>query len=128
MKKSLIAAVIISGATLGLNACATIVQGQDQQVNVATSPSKQARCELTDNVGQKYYVTTPGSVTVNRGDGPLKVRCQVPGMAGEQIVQETIEPWVIGNIPLAVIGIAVDAATGSYQKYPDNVTVSIVKR
>ena len=69
----------------------------------------------------------PGNVTVNRGDGPLKVTCTVNGQNGAKTVEETVDPWFAGNILLGgLIGITIDSYNGAYQHYPDEINISIV--
>jgi hypothetical protein len=124
MKTSI--ALSLVGA-LALGACASIIEGRTQNVQVNTNPALQADCIFKDKKGQEYRARVPGAVTVNRGDGPLLVQCYVQGGKGDSIVEETLEPWALGNVLLGgVIGIAVDGYTGAYQKYPDQVTITLL--
>lgn len=106
-------------------ACATIVEGTSQNLNVSTN--YRAECTLTDKKGQVYQLVSPGSVKVKRGDGPIKAVCTAYGRTGEKMIDETLEPWALANIFVGVVGLGVDAISGSYQKYPDEITISIVQ-
>jgi hypothetical protein len=118
--KKLIASTLI---LLTSSACATIVDGTSQQVNVNTSPSTRAECTLRDTK-TTYRVKAPGSVHLHKGDGPLDVHCRSESMSGKLHVQENMDGWFVGNIIAGgIIGGAVDAASGAYQQYPDTITV-----
>ena len=120
--------VLVVVFSLLLSSCATIIAGKTQMVNVSSIQNPEAKCTLVDNKGAVYNVTTPGSVTVKRGDGPLNITCKTRNEQGEVVINETLEPWFFGNLILGgIIGGAIDASTGSYQKYPDQITISLVR-
>lgn len=110
-----------------LSGCATITSGTSQAVNVVTEKDIQdAKCELTDKKGGKWFVpSTPGSATVRKGDGPLSIVCKKAGYkTANLIVDESLVPAIFGNILLGGgIGILVDAASGAAQQYPDQILV-----
>lgn len=112
---------------LSLSGCATITSGTSQAVNIVTEKDVQeAKCELTDKKGGKWFVpSTPGSATVRKGDGPLSIICKKNGYkTAKLMVDETLVPATFGNIILGGgIGILVDAASGAAQQYPDQILV-----
>ena len=123
-KKLVMSAAIL----LTTSACATIIAGTDQTIQVSTNPSAMAQCSLKDSK-MSYTVTTPGSVNVKRGDGPLNLNCKSAKMSGETIVSEELEPWFLGNIlGGGLIGGGIDAASGAYQKYPQSIIVPMTER
>ncbi|MFZ5762075.1 MAG: hypothetical protein ACOY8P_04015 [Thermodesulfobacteriota bacterium] len=127
MKKvSVLAACSLLGVSL-LSGCATITSGTTQSVNIVTEKEvHDAKCELTDKKGGKWWVpSTPGSASVRKGDGPLSIVCKKDGYKiAKLIVDETLVPATFGNIILGGgIGILVDAASGAAQQYPDQITV-----
>ena len=108
--------------------CASIVNGQNQSVSVETihksSPLSGAMCKLTNNKGT-WFVTTPGSTTVQRSFEDLSVKCEKesiePGLIS---VKSSTKAMVAGNIIFGgIIGIGVDAATGAAYDYPTLITV-----
>lgn len=112
-----------------LSSCSTIINGSMQPVNVASNPAVKAECTLKDNKGVIYNVTTPGSVMVKRGDGPIDVVCEYKSKEGTKVVRETIEPWFFGNLILGgPIGLIIDAVSGSYQKYPDDIMITLTNK
>ncbi len=114
---------------LALSACATVIEGKKQKLNVGTNIPSQGSCALTDKKGMTYNTVTPGVVEVNRGDGPLQVSCNVDGGVGQKVVNEDLELWTLGNLLMPLIWpltFAYDGYTGAYQTYPDDISVNIV--
>lgn len=107
--------------------CATIVSGSSQSLTVTTEKGvEDASCELTDAKGGKWYVpSTPGFVTVRKGDGPMTAICKKDGYrVGKAMVDETLAGATLGNVLLGGgIGILVDATSGAAQEYPNEVIV-----
>ena len=83
-------------------------------------------CTLTNDAG-KWFVTTPGSVTVNKSTGDLSVDCQKENVAiGNAIVVSKSNGSVWGNILLGGgIGYIVDRNTGAGFDYPPNISVML---
>jgi len=114
---------------LWLQGCATVTTGTGQTITVITEKDIEgASCELADQAGRVWHVTsTPGEVTVNKGDGPMTVVCHKQGYRdGSVLVDEDVTGAAYGNILLGgAIGVAVDAASGAAQHYPDVIIVWI---
>jgi hypothetical protein len=105
-----------------LTGCASIVTGQDQQVSVATPNCPNAECTLTNPEGT-YYLTTPGTVTVDKEYDDLVVSCKKEGVDPFIMqVSSSTKGMAFGNILLGgVIGAGVDMATGAAYDYPDHI-------
>lgn len=119
------------GATQ-LMGCASIVNGQNQSVSVETRTESSAlagaTCKLSNNKGT-WFVTTPGSTTVQRSFEDLSVRCDKdtlePGMVS---VKSSTKAMAFGNIIFGgVIGAGVDMSTGAAYDYPTLITVQMGK-
>lgn len=114
-------AIILATAMLLLNGCTTAFKEPQQVIQVQTSPSGNAVCDLQDNA-QSYRVNAPGIVEVNQGDGPLKISCTNGAAKGQAIIAETFNSDALwGEKP----GLILDMATGSYQHYPRSITVQM---
>lgn len=116
-------------AIFAVSACATVVEGKKQKINVATNLPSQGSCTLTDRKGMTYNIVSPGVVEVNRGDGPLQVNCNVSGGVGSKVVNEDLELWTLGNLFMPLIWpltFAYDGYTGAYQTYPSDIYVNVV--
>jgi hypothetical protein len=113
-------------AVLALSACATIVSGTQQSLFVDTPHVEGAQCQLKDSkAGAWYLPSTPGTVTVSKGNGPMNIVCKKAGyQTGVVSVDEDVSGATFGNIILGGgIGIFVDAASGAAQKYPDQIVL-----
>ncbi|MBF0137521.1 MAG: hypothetical protein H7833_12420 [Magnetococcus sp. DMHC-1] len=118
--------MIAIAGTVMLVGCASIVSGTLQPVSVNTGKVNGAICELTDKKGGKWYISgTPGTVTVQKGDGPMDVTCRKEGYTtGHLTVEEVLAEATIGNIFLGGgVGILVDMASGAAQQYPGEIVV-----
>lgn len=126
-----ITTLVISVALTSLTGCASIVNGQNQSVSVETRSDSGgqvsgANCKLSNNKGT-WYVTTPGSTTVNRSYEDLAVRCEratlEPGLAS---VKSSTKGMAFGNILFGgIIGAGVDISTGAAYDYPTLITVAM---
>ncbi len=114
-------------AMLLLQSCATVTTGTGQTITVVTERDVQgANCVLTDQEnGEWKLTTTPGDVTVTKGGGPMTVVCRKEGYRdGSVLVDEDVVGATYGNILIGgVIGIAIDAASGASQNYPEVITI-----
>lgn len=116
----------IIAAAVMLTGCATIVSGTQQNIFVDTPHVNGAECKLTDSKNGSWYLdSTPGSVSVLKGNGPMNIVCTKAGYErGVVSVDENVSGATFGNIILGGgIGIFVDAASGAAQNYPDKVIV-----
>lgn len=113
-------------ATVTLTACATIVSGTQQTIFIDTPGAEGASCKLNDSKNGSWYLpSTPGSVSVLKGNGPMNVVCTKKGHnSGVVSASEDMSGATLGNIILGGgIGIFVDAASGAAQKYPDKIVL-----
>ncbi len=118
-----------------LTGCASIVSGTNQVMSIDArhKDSRQsvvgASCELNNGKGV-YYVTTPGTVTVNRAYEPLSVKCEkdnyMPGIAS---VPSVTKGMAFGNILFGgFVGAGVDMATGAAYDYPNSIRIIMGER
>lgn len=119
---------------LGLSGCATILSGTSQTIHVKSidSVSKETltdvRCSVTDGSGGgSTIMTNPGSTKVSRARGSVVVNCSKPGYRQlNTSVGDNFNAVTLVNI-LFWPGFIVDAASGSYRKYPSHYLVSMEK-
>ena len=117
-------------AMVSLTGCASIVNGQNQSLSVETrtagNPVSGANCTLTNNKGV-WYVTTPGTTTVNRSYEDLAVRCEKASMEpGLASIKSSTKGMAFGNIIFGgIIGAGVDMSTGAAYDYPSLITVAM---
>lgn len=127
MLRSIFTITALAAAVLSTG-CASIVNGQNQSLSVKTNAADAevvgAKCTLVSNKGT-WYLTSPGSVTVQRSFQDLNVTCKKEGMAdGIAAVKSGTKAMAFGNIIFGgIIGAAVDTSTGAAYDYPDLITI-----
>ena len=109
--------------------CASITGTNSQSVSVQTREQSgkeviAASCELTNNKG-KWFVTTPGSLTIQRSNDDMQVLCNKPGSEpGRASVVSATKGSMFGNIIFGGgIGAVIDHNTGAAYEYPNFVQV-----
>lgn len=122
MKKLLLVAMV-----LVLTGCASVTGSKLQPLSVQTiQDGKEVSgvgCTLTNDAG-KWFVTTPGSVTVQKSTGDMAVDCTKDDLKGRENLVSKSNGAVWGNIILGGgIGYIVDRNTGAGFDYPNTVTV-----
>ena len=126
--KTLISAICLATLTL-TTGCASITGTTLQNFSIQTVDKdakevKGAACELTNSKG-KWFLSTPGSTTINRSNDNLTVVCQKDGTEpGRASVVSATKGSMFGNIIFGGgIGAIVDHNNGSAYEYPAFVQV-----
>ena len=117
--------VLTLTAAISLSACSTIVNGSNKGVNVTASGGQSANCTVTGGsegaVNQTF--TTPAELQIPRSKKPLEFACT---QGGTQTVPGKFEATTVGNLlSWGLIGLGIDAITGSIYKYPDDVEINV---
>ncbi|MDZ4202529.1 MAG: SHOCT domain-containing protein [Gallionella sp.] len=109
--------------------CASVTGSPNQSVSVQTRELAGvevagASCELTNDEG-KWFVTTPGSVSIHRSNKDLQVSCKKSGFEpGRAAVVSDTKGAMFGNIILGGgIGAIIDHNNGSAYEYPTVIDV-----
>jgi len=127
--KLVVRAALLLGGVLA-SGCASIVTGQNQSLSVETRQMAAsvpgASCKLSNDKGT-WFVTTPGSTTVQRSYEDLAVRCEKDGFdPGLVTAPSSTKAMAFGNIIFGgIIGAGVDIYTGSAYDYPSLITVEM---
>lgn len=109
--------------------CASITGSKMQPVSVQTIQDNKeisgAGCTLTNDAG-KWFVTSPGSVTIQKSTGDLAVDCKKGEAVGHETVVSKANGSVWGNIIAGGgIGYVVDRNTGAGFDYPTTISVAM---
>jgi hypothetical protein len=110
--------------------CASIVSGSNQSVSVETHKKgtqiSSASCKLSNDKGT-WFVTTPGSVTVNRSFSDIAIKCEKEGVEpGLLTAKSSTKGMAFGNILFGgIIGAGVDMSTGAAYDYPTLLSVEM---
>lgn len=107
--------------------CGTLTQSSTQTLLVQAvldhRPVDGAGCLLSNAAG-RWFVTTPGKVTVTKNAGPLRVDCRKDGAASDELVGAHQDRSLWGNyVFTAGLGNKVDRETGRGYDYPSTLTV-----
>jgi hypothetical protein len=112
-----------------LTGCASITGTTNQSVSVQTrsqtgSEVTGANCEMSNNKG-KWYVTTPGSVSIQRSNDDLQTVCRKDNLEpGHASVVSATKGSMFGNIIFGGgIGAIIDHNNGSAYEYPNFIQV-----
>jgi len=130
IRQLLVGAVVVG--TLSMTGCASVVNGHTQSVSVTTRDRGEAvsgaQCTLINDKGT-WYVTSPGSVSVQRSFDALLVDCKLVGLPnGTAAATSGTTAAVFGNILVGgVIGASIDIATGAAYSYPNLIPVDMGK-
>jgi hypothetical protein len=106
--------------------CASITNGTSQSINVNSDPGE-ADCTLSRGGRELATVKTPAPVKVKRESKTIQVVCKKEGYRdGETSMDARFETATLGNLIVGgVVGLAVDAASGAYQRYDGFVMVHL---
>ncbi|EKD89403.1 MAG: hypothetical protein ACD_34C00072G0001 [uncultured bacterium] len=119
--------ILCISTLLVLTGCASVTGSKLQPLSVQTiQDGKEVAgvgCTLTNDAG-KWFVTTPGSVTVQKSTGDMAVDCAKDELRGRENLVSKSNGAVWGNIILGGgIGYIIDRNTGAGFDYPNTVTV-----
>jgi len=108
--------------------CATLTKGSSQTITVSTDPSG-ANCALSRDGKMVAVINpTPGSIPVEKSSGTISVLCKRAGYQDSAgVLASEFQAMTFGNILFGgLIGLAVDAASGAMNQYPEMVTITMV--
>jgi hypothetical protein len=120
--------LVLSIAVL-LTGCASITGSQEQPISVQATQGSTivsgASCTLSNDVG-KWYVKTPGSVSVKKSTGDLMVECAKNDASGNEKIVSKANVNVWGNVLIGgLIGYAIDRNSGAGFDYPEAITIKL---
>ena len=87
-----------------LSACASIIQGRSDKVEVKPVGVSSASCKVKNGLGETSVVI-PSSVEVRRSKTDLNINCsdQTTAASGNKNVESDIDAWVFGNILWGIV-------------------------
>jgi len=121
-------AAVIAAIVPLLAGCGTVVEGSTQVISVNTVPVSGATCTVSNGAGS-WAVDTPGSLTIDKSDDVLKIKCTKPGWQDGTFYaagKMSTVSMVGSMLPyVGLLNTAVDASTGAALTYPDSYTVTM---
>lgn len=119
---------LVSVSALCLSsACASIIEGSSDKMQVTTTPPSQSTCNVKNGRGA-WNTVSNGTTEIKRSKTDVTVDCTdaATGAKGSKTVESDMESWVIGNVIAGgIIGLIVDFSTGAAWDYPETVAVSL---
>lgn len=115
-----------------LTGCASMSGARTQTVAVQTVQDHkevtEAGCILANGVG-RWFVTTPGKITINKDIDDLTVECSKEDVGtGSETITSRANGGMWGNVLLGgPIGYVVDRKSGAGYDYPQTIVVSLKK-
>lgn len=111
--------------------CASMTGSKNQPISITTSsdngPVSGATCVLTNDKGQ-WFVTSPGSVVVQKSTEDLCVVCKKENHSGNSSFPSKSNGGVWGNVVAGgLIGYAVDSSSGAGFDYPSVINVHMTE-
>ena len=121
--------IILSACLLNLAACASIVEGGSQEISLKTDNDAPVACTVSNSRGSWNIPSTPAMVNISRSQSRLNIACDSMEYSGQTDNQAGPEMWTLGNVLIGgLIGLGVDAATGSMFSYDDMITIPLTSK
>ncbi|MFP5390267.1 MAG: hypothetical protein ACLGI6_01795 [Gammaproteobacteria bacterium] len=120
--------LLAAGLLAASSGCATISETNQQVLMVRTIQDNHeiggVGCVLTNDAG-RWFVTTPGHVTVQKSAGNLWVDCRKnnASMGQDVIASKANTSALVGTALTAGLGYLLDKRTGAGFDYPETLTV-----
>lgn len=128
MTRNRIAALLVCAAPLG--ACASIIEGTSQEIEVVTNPAGAACDFIREGRNVARISKTPSAVTIKKTKHDITIECELDGYHKATYQNKSDAAGAtFGNIILGGgIGWAIDSASGSDNKYTSPVNLTLVPR
>jgi len=120
----MIRALTLLLTVFALSACATIFDGETQDVTVVTPGAKNAKCTL-DNGAVLYNAFPPQTITIGKRGRALKVTCDAFGERRKtQIFAAETRTSSMINVANGLLpGLMVDYVSGAANNYPTEIVM-----
>jgi hypothetical protein len=111
-------------SVLTLSACASVMEGQQQDITLKTPGETEVICYL-DNGTLQYKLYSGDTKVVTKNYKSMQADCYAPGNRRKTFtIPWIVEPWTYGNVANgAVPGVTYDVLSKAIYAYPDIVTV-----
>ena len=118
---------VLAITLLTLTSCATLLEGSSQEVTFEAVGANNIMCNLKAKGGElAYKVYPPQRIWMKRSRVNMIADCYAPGNRHKQFEIVTgVEPWTATNASNGGAGVAYDAYTRAFFKYPDVVVIDM---
>ena len=113
-----------------LGACASIIEGTSQEIEVVTNPAGAAYDFIREGRNVARVSKTPSAVTIKKTKHDITIHCELDGYHKATYQNKSgAAGATFGNIILGGgIGWAIDSASGSDNKYTSPVNLTLVPK
>ena len=122
--------ITVLAITAFMSGCASIIKGNNQNVNISTSNGKQAEAIVSTASGQQT-VTLPTSVSVKTDNKDIVVTVKESNCnnSSTAVVPSRLHPWFWGNIITGgLFGSTTDSVSGAMWRYDESVIVNVTEK
>ncbi|HTP76401.1 MAG TPA: hypothetical protein VMJ73_05420 [Rhizomicrobium sp.] len=113
-----------------LAGCASVVEGTTQPIAISTAPESGANCSVSNARGQ-WSTFSPGTVTVDKSESVLTVRCSKSGWSDAvlYVAPRVSNTAMFGAIVpyVGIVDAAVNASSGAAMQYPEAVVLTLAR-
>lgn len=119
--------IILFSSLALLVGCASLKDGQMQDVTILTPGAENAKCHI-QNEDFKYVAYTDQTIEIMKSPHDFTVNCIAAGNREQTVlVKRDVNDWVVANVANGFVpGAAYDYFSGGAFTYPDKITVSFV--
>lgn len=128
MKKFLIIALVLL-----INGCATMGQGSQDRVKIATidDSSTKTICSAKNEESQKNNITPLQEFAIERDGNPLVINCQNETQTGQKSVEAVFDDGYLAQdlfLDLCIISCLIDGGTNAFYDYPEAIYINMINR
>ena len=118
---------VLAISVLALTSCATLIEGSSQEVTFEAKGATNVMCNLKTKGGElAYKVYPPQRIWMKRSRVNMMADCFAPGNRNKKFIISTgVEPWTATNVSNGGTGVAWDAYSRAFFKYPDVIVIDM---
>jgi hypothetical protein len=125
----------VSALVLSMTGCATILQGTNDNVSIHALGATEKLTECTIKAGDNSYNTIGkvDQVVLDRSSKDLVIQCENQSQEGTAVVESSFNgAWLaadlLWDLCILTLSCPIDAATGAFFDYPNQIHVEMVNK
>jgi len=122
--------LIFAFGVLSITGCATIIDGGPDAINIATSDGSRVIAEVNTKAGIQTVVL-PGLIVVPKSCNGVTIQILADDKVQQShaVIHSGVNPWIFGSIVFGgVVGVGIDAISGTICRYDRTDVVQIVRK
>lgn len=119
--------ILVSFCFLFLSGCASVIEGESQDVAVDTTPEGASCTFIRNNISIGTIPSTPGTLHISKTKDDISIKCDKPGYQTATYLNSSEYPkynwaYILVGGP---VGWGIDSATGADNQYASPVTINL---